>query len=146
MFGENSRHVVILITSLIFSFGGIVAAAQWDSPSDGGRGGAVAVAISLFALFANKPRGKRIFGMLVEERKRVLGQRSTPETKTPSLDRLAIMVDAIITRIDVDTDGQNKQNLYMATAAFIGTIAWGFGDWAASVVIAQLGKLLVAVH
>mgnify|MGYP007109620356 FL=1 len=44
------------------------------------------------------------------------------------LDHTEMIISALATRFNIEVYGQEKQNLFMAISAAIGTIVWGFGD------------------
>ena len=129
---EAARHILIVSASAFLSLGGVsVAAFSLHDPSHGGRGGAVASAASLLALFANKPYGLRFLESATRRQERIdrLGQLSGPDkAHTTESDRLKNHVQAIRTTLLIDVLGQQIQNRSIAWSASIGTIFWGYGD------------------
>jgi hypothetical protein len=129
---ENQLHIIVLVVSIVCSVGGIWGCAFWWHPADGGRGGAIAVALSLVSLFINRPYGKQIFNFLTQDRKQFLEQvntlRSHPSNISDNRSEAEILLEAHIIMNNVDVSGQDKQNRFMAVSAGLGTLAWGFGD------------------
>jgi hypothetical protein len=139
---ENRRHILLLCLSLLLSGGGIIGCAYyWHSPADAGRGGALAVAISFFALFANSPHGSRLFLLLTREkenfRRRLSEMREEQPNSPPDIAILTQRLEALLIRVEADVAGQEKQNIFIAWSACIGTLAWGFGDWIAMWLLAM---------
>ena len=131
---EAHRHIIIIIFAIVISFGWVFVAALWyHSPADGGRGGAIAVALSLGSLFLNRPYGEEIFRLMTTERESFIQRvRLLKENKEKNyegdLDHTEMIISALATRFNIEVYGQEKQNLFMAISAAIGTIVWGFGD------------------
>src|ERR1700677_2511719 len=105
---ESYLHVIVLVVAVGFSLGGLfLAAFWWHSPMDGGRGVGVAVAISLIALFINRPYGAKIFNFLTRDRRQFLervrrmrgGNDIVPPGDHSEMERL---VEALVLRIDVE--------------------------------------------
>jgi hypothetical protein len=128
-FGETRVHRILLCLSLLLSLGGMAAGYFLNNPDLGPRGGAVAVAISLFALFANRQHGKEAYEVLTSVRARLNGKKEPTTAQALTLEKLSQQLDDIVLWISIDLEGQAKQNFYMSIAAFTGTIVWGFGDW-----------------
>lgn len=128
-FGELATHRMVLLASVILSAAGVAAGYFWENPDFGGRGGAIAVAISLVALFANKPHGREYFELRMYWRDQFEAQLATNERQEPSLERLAKDLTDIAKWLKIDIEGQGRLNIYMSIGAAIGTIVWGFGDW-----------------
>jgi len=138
---ENHFYFLILIACVVLSIGGIFGCGYWwNVPADGGLGGAFAVAISLFVAFANRPYGLVAFRILTTEKNELLERiaRARGDAVPENLDRLsslelrakelATVVNALVSRLNMDAAGQQKQNVYMAFSAFIGTVAWALGE------------------
>jgi hypothetical protein len=130
---EVRRYQIVLVASLILSFGGIVIAHLADAPDDGGRGGALAVAISFAALFVSRGHGRRFIDAAEEigTLESVLGKFKGTKARQPDLDQIKFKLKALRDGIAIDAHRQKVQNGYIAAAAVVGTLAWGFGDWLA---------------
>lgn len=95
-----------------FSLGVIVWAAATNHYADGGRGGALAVALAFFTLFTDRGTAARVFNR---------------ETKTTEQN-----VDNIRTTLAVFFDWQGTERIALTISSVVGTLAWGFGDVAAA--------------
>ena len=114
------KNWTVLIIALGLSLGWIIYAAL-HSTADGGRGGALAVCLSLCTLFWNAPYGVKV-------------QRELQEAQVSAkngAESLEIAVDGILSRMNIEADGLGKQNRFLFWSSGLGTLAWGFGDWAA---------------
>jgi hypothetical protein len=98
------------IVSIALSIGGIVYAFVRSVPADGGRGGALALALTFFMLFMG---------------------RGTPEDALrepipdgiPNGESMRVR-NALASMLD----WQSKEKVYLTISSVCGTIAWGFGD------------------
>lgn len=125
----------------------IIAVCVTKDPADGGRGGAVAVALALFNLFINKGYGLRLY----EARTKVipkliasfqrLGHLEPAQTPAPAAETAEAVRDGLIDAVNVETKEQAKQNLYLAISTFAGTLVWGFGDIISRWVINLLARM-----
>jgi hypothetical protein len=132
---QNARYGLVVVVSIVLSAGGILLAAYSADPSDGGRGGAVAVAFAFFVLFIRRDYGTRVYKALTLElpslkaqvaRLRAGGDPSAANSE--GVDSLKRQVTAIVARLETEATGQKNQNVALALASVIGTLAWGFGD------------------
>jgi hypothetical protein len=106
-----------MLASLVASFAGILYAVQCGVAADGGRGGAVAVAISFAAYFTARPTPTE----MIEARN------DAGEVGFDNLD-----IDARSKRlrsaISVMLDRQTNEAVYLTISSVSGTLIWGFGD------------------
>jgi hypothetical protein len=124
-----------VLSAVLLSLGGILIGAFVTEPADGGRGGAIAVALAFLVLFVRRGYGARVYEAIARDlpamREEVskLRQGTAPATaNAEDLAQVKRQVTAIVSRIDTEADGQKIQNRALAWASCIGTIAWGFGD------------------
>jgi len=131
-------YALVFVVSTGFSIGGIVFAALHD-PMDGGRGGAIAVAIAFICLFIRRDFGLLAYKAIVDEIPQLQGEIKTilqrledvavsSESPSDATRELTRRVDGISELIAVNADGQTRQNFAVAVASVAGTLAWGFGD------------------
>jgi hypothetical protein len=135
MCGLEWRQEEVGHLSVFLSLGGILIGAFVTEPADGGRGGAIAVALAFLVLFVRRGYGARVYEAIARDlpamREEVskLRQGTAPATaNAEDLAQVKRQVTAIVSRIDTEADGQKIQNRALAWASCIGTIAWGFGD------------------
>ena len=131
---QNARYGLVVSVSIVLSAGGILLAAHGD-PSDGGRGGALAVALAFFVLFIRRNYGARVYEALTVELPSLKGQIAKlraggdpSAANSEGVDALKRQVTAIVARLETEAKGQRGQNIVLAAASIIGTLAWGFGD------------------
>jgi hypothetical protein len=85
-----------------------------------------------FCAFRQSALGAQIFDLLTHDKDNLIKQlNNIQKTKSGLPDdiiRLSKRVEALRIRIEVDAEGQDKQNRFISWSAGVGTIAWGFGD------------------
>lgn len=98
------------VVSIALSIGGIVYAVARSIPADGGRGGALAVALTFFMLFMSRGTAEdALAGPLPQ---------GIPDGEIIRIrNALASMLD-----------WQSNEKIYLTISSVCGTIAWGFGD------------------
>ena len=137
MMSQRTRYGVVVLAAIVFSLTGIYVGAFVTDPSDGGPGGALAVALAFLVLFVRKDYGSRVYDALTKDipalRQQIsnLREGKTVTPKEADLGQIKTQVTAVVNRLDTESDGQKIQNRALAWASCIGTIAWGFGDIAA---------------
>lgn len=122
MFGFSQRTSLTLWVMLSFmaSAGGLAYAVFWGGACDGGRGGAVAVAIAFGILFAARPLAQDYIE--ARDNEGVARFDGLPVDKRISRLRSALAVLL---------DRQQHETASLAFASITGTLVWGFGDWIA---------------
>jgi len=134
---QQSRYGIVIAASILLSLGGIAVAAWWTTPEDGGRGGALAVALAFLVLFVRRNYGARVYDALTKDIPKLkeqianLRQGKEPISEKEDPHEMSRQLIAVVSRLDTEADGQNRQNYALAWASCIGTLAWGFGDIAA---------------
>ena len=120
MMRRSQKEVLraVLAASLILSVGGIAYAVFFGTAADGGRGGAVSVAISFAALFAARSTPQDVLEI------------TDPRTGQPRIEggsleqRIRVLKTAIATMLD----SQRLEKAYLTWSSMVGTLVWGFGD------------------
>lgn len=115
--GQRARLTIWMVSSFIASVSGIVYAVGWGTACDGGRGGALAVAIAFGALFTARPTLRRYIEAPDESGQAKFDAR-------PMDDRVALLRSALAVMVD----RQNQEATFLTIASVSGTIVWGFGD------------------
>jgi hypothetical protein len=116
---QRAKYLLTVTLASAPSFGGIIYGA-YANPAYGDRGGAITVALSFLILFLRRNHGYYAQQEIYK---------SYGLDKAPPLE---IQIEAISARLNVNDDGQAKQNKALAWTSCIGTIAWGFGDFASA--------------
>jgi len=128
------RFIAVAVVATLLSVGGILIAALWSKDAgDGGRGGALAVALSFLVLFLSRAYGSQAYTILTEgasDLENALTQ-LRDDRAGKSKPAYEAKVDALVTKADIEATAQSTQNRYLAFSSVVGTIAWGFGDTAA---------------
>jgi hypothetical protein len=135
----------IAAAAVLLSLGGVVYAVRAGHSETAGRGGALADAIALAALFGTRNYAADTYYALTQtlpaQRARILNFKTasdirtapiTDSAPTPAVEtkvaELEGKLNAMEKRLALDSDGQALQNKCLAFATFVGTIFWGFGD------------------
>lgn len=121
MASQEQKLRLVLAFSLLASVGGIAYAVCCGTAPDGQRGGALAVAASLLALFAARDTPAAVL-----EQGRIFDKKLVLEHGTP-LERIDLLRVALAAMVD----GQRLEKKYLTWSSGIGTLVWGFGDWIA---------------
>jgi len=140
---EHGRFLLLSLLCVALSLGGIWASVKYNRPNDGGRGGAIAVALSFAALFLTRSYGTMIHKLItvtlpgIKEKIGAAGVSPSPHADPvvaqlqKEIEALKAASQAVNVQLQVDAQGQENQNRYLAFSSVVGTISWGFGDMAA---------------
>ena len=114
---QSTKLKAVLCAGLLFSLAGIVYAVCWGSPGDGGRGGAMAVALAFAALFTSAPSLQELL-------------EAPKEDGTPGFDELESQdkIKRLRSAVALVADTQREQNIYLVITSVVGTLVWAFGD------------------
>lgn len=107
----------VLVASCLACVAGVAHSVLWGAADDGGRGGAVAVAISFAALFAARDTSAEV--LEVKHANGGVGFESLPAES-----RIGLLKAAMASMID----SQRLEKRYLTWSSVIGTLTWGFGD------------------
>lgn len=112
--------IILCLASLIFSI--------WvtEDPSDAGRGGALAVAISFVFLFSTSNQ-KKLFLESFRNRP-IIPNSNAPKEDVKATEDVSDVGKILITSTYLDNLVNFRQNLYLAASSVIGTLSWGFAD------------------
>ena len=117
--GRQSRGTAKLLTTMIaaivLSLGGIAYAVLWGVATDGGRGGAIAVALTFFMLFMGRGTAEAAL------------EAKLPSSGNPAEDA-ALELARVRNAVAAMLDWNRKEKLYLTVSSVVGTLAWGFGD------------------
>lgn len=105
----------VTVAAILLSIGGVAYAALWGSAADGGRGGALAVALTFFMLFAG--RGTAAAALDAE----LPAAATAQETLEQELARVRASLSALI-------DWSAQEKCHLTISSVFGTLVWGFGD------------------
>lgn len=113
--GTKLRTVAIL--GALSCAAGLAYAVFWGTAGDGGRGGAVAVALAFAALFTSSPAVEK----LIE---------APDDAGEPGFDGLPPdeQISRLRSAIAVIKDGQRRENGFLVFTSVLGTLVWAFGD------------------
>ncbi len=117
--GLTQRQILlgVLVLAVVASLTGVAVAVLTGTAAHGGRGGAVAVALSFAALFAGRNTPEALL------RDRTEDGRVAIEVE-PCEQRIRRLHGAI----NVMIDSQRQEKRYLTWSSVIGTVFWGFGD------------------
>jgi hypothetical protein len=131
---EKTKYVVVLIICIALSVGGIVFSVFTREPTDGSRGGVLAVGLAVAYLVVKRDVAGEVFETLEEHAK------EETLTTDPGLkvDRLTRRFDDLKSSLRNKNKDEGGLNAYLAVATLIGTFAAAFGDLAAKFFIAKI--------
>jgi hypothetical protein len=139
---QTTRYVLVVLASGVLSGVGIAIAVYRGDPSDGGRGGAIAVAFAFFVLFIRRDYGARVYAAVTRDIPNLRAQiDSLKDGSDPAIlnndgvPEIKRQITGIVARLETEAKGQRSQNIALALASIIGTISWGFGDLMAQCLI-----------
>jgi len=132
----HMKYLAVLALAIALSAGGIAYAVHGSkNKDDGGRGGALAVAVAFIVLFVGRSQGTKVYTILAEEGPQLLNSieaqaGATPDPTADQADSSPVetRVNALLAKLRTDANEQRIQNIYLALTSVIGTLAWGFGD------------------
>ncbi len=144
--GERWRLLALVVAAAVLSAGGVAYAVLVSGdPSDGGRGGALAVALTLVAFFLRWPLGERLATALTEKlpalERRIadFGEDDAATRNAYTLERRAVDLERRLHALEpasrVEAEGELRLNGHLALATAIGTLTWAFGDMAAAALV-----------
>lgn len=127
---------LILILSFLTSISTVLACGIGLNTTSSGRGGAIAVAISLLYLFFDRSRGSKSLRQvnkdLEEAKSRFLTAPSSLQNQIERIrSKLEMLIESIISSAQKDQRDKLYNNILLALSTLIGTLFWGFGDVAA---------------
>jgi hypothetical protein len=114
----TTKLVLTMVAAILFSLGGVVFAVRWGSVADGGRGGAIAVALTFLMLFLGRGTAEAALEAKLPE--------PTEDGKKALLE-VAKVRNAVAAMLD----WSGSEKLYLTISSVVGTLFWGFGDVAA---------------
>ena len=111
----TGKLVITMIAAIAMSIGGIAYAVLWGVAADGGRGGAVAVALTFFILFMGRGTAEAAL------------EAELPKAADPA-EETALDLARIRNAVAAMLDWSHKEKIYLTVSSVVGTLAWGFGD------------------
>jgi hypothetical protein len=147
---EKTAAYLVMIACVGSSIGGMFYAAFVSkNVTDGGRGGAIGVAVALGFLFITRDYGTKFYTAVtrrlpdlkktIEEIKQGKSGEADKEKPAITIAELEKRVNALVGALTIDAEEHKTQNVLLALATFIGTLVWGFGDIVAQHLIAHFG-------
>jgi hypothetical protein len=129
------RLFVTMIISLALSLIGIIYAGCWGHSADGGLGGALGCALTLFMFVMPKPTAEAGSTDRPGQAQSDVLAEPDPATLSEGLDQLArlkIQTEQLRAVLVVRLDSAKREKIYLGVASVISTLAWKFGDIAAA--------------
>lgn len=119
--------------SALISVGGIWYALRIShSKDDAGRGGALAVIVSFFAVFVRRSYGARIYQTLFRPGNPMFARLNAYKNRQPvepfTNAELTDFFIRIVSRTNIEAAEQRLQNWALFWTGLIATVIWGFGD------------------
>jgi hypothetical protein len=129
---EKCFFRLIMVAAMFCSIAGVGIAWKIGNANHGGRGGAIATAIALLALFGTRSYSQDVYDALTKQSAKITTKifkltKGTLST-TPKLASADDKLNALEARFKLESEGQSNQNFCLAVATGFGTIFWGFGD------------------
>ncbi len=135
---EKAEHWAVFIFSVASSLGGLFYYVVISpSPENAGRGGVLGLAITLGFLFVSRDYGSRFFKTLTDtipriratiqemkERQSTSMAERAPLTSPELEQRISVLAQSI----DIDRQGHETENRFLAAATVIATLVSGYGD------------------
>lgn len=142
LLSERALFRTIGFLAIAASLAGVAYAVWLGEPLEGGRGGALAVALALTTLFATRNYAAEVYDALTNPAQdlqtRILRLTKGRLKERPQLATPEQKMKALEARLKLEAEGQSLQNFWLALATGVGTLFWGFGDVFAGWIIAAL--------
>lgn len=127
----TKRYILLFGAVVTACVVGVVLAAARCSFIDGGRGGAVGVAMSLFAIAIRPKIGTDLLDLIdrtAPDFKKTAAEDSG--TKRPPLDahELTTRMNAVYTAVSLSSRSERQSVGWLAWSTGVATVFWGFGD------------------
>jgi hypothetical protein len=124
------RYWAVLSASIVLSILGIIWGVLSANPANGARGGALAVMISLVALFISREYGAKVYDIIAHQMQEIGRSADSPRETSieENIEALKNQLTAMGEQSRLNGQEQSKQNFVLAVATAIGTFVWGFGD------------------
>src|SRR5437870_4005109 len=120
---QQTRYALVVWGAVALSAAGVVIGAFVTQPTDGGRGGAIAVALAFLVLFVRRDYGSRVYAAITKDvpalRDEINALRQGHAQAAPAAEDVAGIkrqVAAVVSRLDTESDGQKIQNRALAWA------------------------------
>lgn len=108
-----------MLATVVVSLGGIAYAKWFGIAADGGRGGAIGVALTFFMLFLGRGTAEKALEAPMP------ASGDLAKDTAQDLSKVRGAVAAML-------DWSGKEKLYLTVSSVFATLAWGFGDWIAA--------------
>lgn len=135
---ERGRYISLAAGAILISVAGVlVASFVTEDPDDGGRGGALTVAVSFLVFFISRDLGKRVVPWLGERGRTLRDILQGDKEKTvhagefPPDDPIAALqkrIDCLEAVANIRVAQGRDQSYALAFTSVFGTVFWGFGD------------------
>ncbi len=120
----TQRLALTMIGSIALSVGGVVYACLTRNAADGGRGGALAVALTFFMLFMGRGTAEAALEAPILDP----ATRRSVDAGDLNPKHVAMQIVRVRSAVASMLDWQSKEKLYLTIASICGTLFWGFGD------------------
>jgi hypothetical protein len=121
---QLTRYYLVVVLSVVCSVGGVIYGAVYD-PLDGGRGGAIGVALAFYLLFVRMRLGQAAYRIVTQNN----DEQGDPSENKETFESVNRRIDGVLLMLNTEEDNQHQQNKALTLASCIGTMVWGFGDW-----------------
>lgn len=133
MLSERTQFVILGVVAVVVSLAGVLFAAFVSKDiDDGGRGGAIAVALALSTLFLTRNYASEVYQSLMHSwldlKADILEVTTGRRPEERSIDEVEKKLQALEASLKMERQGQRLQNIWLSFATGFGTLFWGFGD------------------
>lgn len=124
----TGKLLLVMIGSVALSAAGVVYAVCCGVAADGGRGGALAVALTFYMLFVGRGTPKSALEVEIPVTAPSVEEAPLEAPGSQDPDKLKMEVARVRNAIASMLDWQGKEKVYLTISSVVGTITWGFGD------------------
>jgi hypothetical protein len=125
----------MVFVAIAVSLGGIGLAVHLDDASHGGRGGALAVALTFFLLFMDRGTATKVLQAQLPGTNGgdgAAGDEAELTKVEKAVKDLEMELVKVRGAVAATLDWNRKERKYLIVSSVFGTLVWGFGDWVAA--------------
>lgn len=135
---DQRKYMSLLAACVVCCIGGVGVAVLLADDTHGGRGGALGVALSFYALFVSARGRYNTVDFFDKATTDLLKLFEEEKSVDDQVDRNTRRINLLKRDLERSQQTAMKENIYLAASSGISTLFWGFGDLLAKLIIAVI--------